>query len=856
MQNFCKHISCLFLILSFFAAHGQELPSLGTAPEIRQGSLPDGIRFYLVTNVAQKGVADFALVQRGRQDLARARGQLRELPHFGTRAPYRFLSDHGVGYAQDGFLSQPADATLFSFHDVPVAEESVADSTLLMLFDIAAASGGPQAVIVCGDIDPARIRERMELLSMMVPTLEEDAGQPAYAWQPSDSLSVLLSRNGAGKLAAIHATYRAERTPRELMNTPQPLVSQAYAETLGGILGERVERSFRAGGIPLAGFRFRYRNSAQGPDDEAHTFTVYTSAAQLTEATRRLASVLSALDRDGAGMDEFLLARENRIARARREAARPLDNGEYLQKCVASYLYGANLASGQMLSAFLGTHRLEDERELDLFNGFTRALLDPARNLTLRFDLPVQPGDADTLRQAFRQGWAAPDDTPAHRPASPAERTVPAGKVRLSADAPEPLSGGRLWTFSNGIKVIYKKMGSDREFRYALMLRGGVAEVAGLQKGESAFVGDMLGLSRVAGMSGEAFRQSLEANGITLQAAATLSDLRITGRAPAEQLPLLMRSLLALSEEREPDRAAFEAYRREEALRIDREALSPRDVNSLMDSILRPDYAYPERKRIAHLGDDLPQRAERYFSSLFDKVGDGVLVLIGDLDEEALKKELKGTLGGFRTQKRYASRPRVDSRFATGSVTRTDQAAPGAVGSREIGVHTALSAAIPFSLEGYLSFLVACELVRGRLATALAGQGASAALTQRLELFPSERLTLYVRCRPCPENGLPEGVVPGPADDLLDAMRSVTRRLDALKVTDAEIQFHKNRLLSQWERRLADPEALTDAVLTRYSEGKDLVTDYKAALGRVSAASVAQILAQLSQGAEVEYIII
>jgi hypothetical protein len=45
-------------------------------------------------------------------------------------------------------------------------------------------------------------------------------------------------------------------------------------------------------------------------------------------------------------------------------------------------------------------------------------------------------------------------------------------------------------------------------------------------------------------------------------------------------------------------------------------------------------------------------------------------------------------------------------------------------------------------------------------------------------------------------------------------------------------------------------------VLVRYSEGKDLVTDYKTAIQRVSAASVARIIEQLRAGAEVEYIII
>ena len=180
MRKLLKHISCLLLLLSSFMMHGQGLPSLGTAQEIQRGSLPDGIQFYLVTNPDQKGFADFALVQRGRRDGAEARALLRELPHFGRRAPYRFLADHGIGYGQEGYISLPADAALFSFHDVPTYDERVADSTLLMLFDMAAAYDKPQAVIICGDIDAARIRERMDLLSMMVPPLENDFPGIAY----------------------------------------------------------------------------------------------------------------------------------------------------------------------------------------------------------------------------------------------------------------------------------------------------------------------------------------------------------------------------------------------------------------------------------------------------------------------------------------------------------------------------------------------------------------------------------------------------------------------------------------------------------------------------------------------------
>ena len=861
MRNFTKHISCLTgLLLTVFMMQGQDLPSLGVAREIRRATLPDGIQVYLVTNPAQKGFADFALVQRGVRDEGQARDALQELPHFGRRKPYKFLAENGVGYAEEGFVSLPADAALYAFRNVPTYRESVADSTLLMLFDIASTYRKPQAVIVCGDIDAGRIQERMGLLSMMVPTLENNFKGLNYQWNPRDSVSLLVSLNTTQDVAAVNAIFSTERLPKEVMDSPQPLIADAYAKQLGQVVRKRVERSFRAAGIPLADFRYRYLDSAQGPDDERYSVTVYTSAARLDAATRGLAAVLSSLKREGAGAEEYQDTKERLVSEAKRQrGGRKFSNAEYLDKCVANYLYGANLASEATLSSFIVSRRLSDERELGLFNGFATALLDSARNLTLRFDVPDRGLGRRGLLRSFNSGWALRTPTEPYKTdfGDTLSLYQPKAKVRLRGDAAEPISGGRLWTFSNGIKVIYKKMSAGQgEFRYALLLRGGVAEVPGLQAGEGAFVGDMLALSEVAGLNGADFHQMLEANGITMSETATLSDLRITGLAPKSKLPLLMRALLSVSDARHPDKAAFDYYKAGEALRIDMEALSPRDVNSLMDSIIRPNYFYTSRKGISRLRDDLPQRAEQYFASVFDKVGDGVLVFAGDLDEEVLKKELCRTLGDFRTQKRYSQRPRVDSPFASGSTTRTADSAPGAVGGGEIGVNVALSASIPFNMENYMSFQVACAAIRKRLTDVLADQGAYAEPSERMELFPAERLTLYINCRPCRESGLPAGVVPAEPLALLDAIRKVTRRLDGLQVPEADLKAYKELLLKQMDSRMEDPEALVGDVLVRYSEGKDLVTDYKTAIQRVSAASVARIIEQLRAGAEVEYIII
>ena len=800
MRKFLKHISCLICLLLPIMMQGQAFPSLPTAPEITTGDLPDGIRFYLVENKDRRGFADFALIQQGSGDVV----------------------------------------TRHTFHDIPTHQESAADSTLLRLFNIAAACREAQAVIVCGDIDRARIRERIELLSIMVPPPEIPFREPDYQWTPKDSVSVSVSPGARPGLAAVSAVYRAQRLPREQMNTPLPLVSQAYADQLGLIVRQRVERSFRNAGVPLAAFRYDYSDSASGPGDERHTITVHTSTEELDAATRLLALALASLDKEGAREEEFLDARDRLLLQANRDAnSRKLTNAEYLDKCVSAWLYGADLASEVNRSRFLVTRRLDDGQELALFNGFASALLDSAANLTLHFDLPDGEADTAGLLHSFNRGWqeAASDTHPAEVPAL----FQPRGKVRLRGDAPEPVSGGRLWTFSNGIKVIYKRLATAGEFHYALLLRGGVAEVPGLQAGESAFVGDMLGLSRVAGLSGAEFREMLASSGITMDTEATLTDLRITGRAPRTELPLLLRALLSVSDARQPDPETFAYYRRCESLRQQLEAGSLDDINSLADSIIHPNFLYGGRKHIEQLGDDLPQRAEPYFASLFDKAGDGVFIFLGDLPEDELKQELSRTLGGFRTGSGRSLRPLVEMRSATGSHTFTAGRADGG----NVSVNVALSAAIPFNLPDHMAFRVARELLRERLAAILTDLGARAELSDRLELFPEERLTLYINCRPCPETD-PQSV--------LDAVRSVTRSLSDVVPTD--LKPYKELVLGQMENEMNDPGALLGAILTRYSEGKDLVTGWKAAVQGVSAGSVAHILDLLGAGAEVEYLII
>lgn len=854
------HISCLALFLSAFLASGQEMPALGVADEIKRGSFPNGLEYYLVSNASEKGFADFALVTKKPYDGLSDRVLLDSLPHFGSRPPYRFLADNGVGYSQSGYIVSRPDARIVSLQKVPVYDTDVADSTLMMMLDVAATSRAPQAVIVSGDIDVAKIRERMDLLSMMVPKLDGGTPEDSYEWVPRDSLRMIVTYNSTEEVAAINAIFNARRLPASMMNTLQPLVTEAYSYILGRIVATRIEDAFREGGIPLARMRFDYHDSSESSGDEYYSFSVFTSAGRLDDATAALASVLSSIDKNGvtpAELEDTKFRMKSELKRM--EFGRKLSNAEYVQKCIASYLYGSNLASEASLNRYIMGRSLPADRELSLFNGFAAAVLDSARNLTLRYDVPYAGVDRSLMRRTFFDAWASSKPGGQEYKGFFSDTSSvygPLKKSRLRVETTEPVSGGKMWTFANGVRVVFKKMDTAGEFHYALMLRGGLSYVPDLHPGESAFVEDMLGLSTIAGMRGRDFMSVLSANGITMNVEAGLSDMRIYGMAPKNKFPLLMRALLAISRDRVPDAGEFEYYRNAEALRIDMGALSPRNVNSLMDSIMRPNYFYTDRKRMENLHDDLPERAERYFASEFAKVNDGMLVLTGDLDEDKLKKELSRTVGGFDTHSRYSPRPKVSSRFASGSVTYMSESLPGLVGGGEIGVNVGMSAALSYSIDSYIAFKAAAACVEKELVSALAGCGAYAEVSDRLEIFPAERMFLYVNCHPCRAAGLPASVEPGDPLSILDAVRRVTSRLDSIEISAADLQAYKEVLVSEFERLRSDPEGVAGSVLVRYSEGKDLVTSFSRAVDELTAEDISGVLSMLQQGAEVEYVII
>ena len=146
-KGFIRLIIAISGLLFATIVPAQNLPVLTPDPAIKQGKLPNGLSYYVVTNPSAKGHADFALVQKtgfltdstARADRAVevAKDALASLPRLNSKSPQAWMASHGVTPSEEGFINITSDATVFRFNDVSLSSgKNVVDSTILLLMTI------------------------------------------------------------------------------------------------------------------------------------------------------------------------------------------------------------------------------------------------------------------------------------------------------------------------------------------------------------------------------------------------------------------------------------------------------------------------------------------------------------------------------------------------------------------------------------------------------------------------------------------------------------------------------------------------------------------------------------------------
>ena len=776
MKNgFARLLAVVSGLLFSIIMPAQETSLLPADPAIVRTVLPNGLTCYAAANPYVKGFADYALVSK-------AQGQ-----------------------------------TLMSMRDVLSSDEIQSDSTLFKLMkhvaDLEVTSD--LAVMVCGDVDASKVLEKLKYMSYMIPSGGEGV-RYEYPEEKPSAVEFDERIDEASGLISVCGSWTSPRIPEQLMNTVQTAVYDKVVYELGVILTDRVRRNLRRNDIPVADVCFEHSGSLHTSGSESFSLSVTLLPEHGSAAADALHRALAETDLAGAPASDLRLA-ENRYFRylSSRLSSVERTNEEYMRRCMMAYLYNAPLSSSRERMDFFRSKDISDQSREMMFYGVSSALIDVDKD-SLLFEAKGVSDLSDTL--------SFPDLCP---------------KVKVRSSKKDPLSSGTVWTFSNGFKVVYRRMPTARTMYYSLALNSGYGSVDGLRKGEGAFMSDFLDLCYISGLKSADFKRLLSLSGVTMDQKVSVTDITLCGEVADRNVPLLMKSLLAVVNERTLDTTACSYYFRSENLRLNH-MKSSQSVSVAIDSLFCKDYIYSSYKSAGHLYEDTMDKAAQLWDEASSRMNDGVLVLVGDMDETTLKKILLQYAGGFRTRESASLRTGKTYQMVSGSTTYTAE-------GEDEAVVVAMSTRLPMTMENHIAARLASNELEHQLTERLTPYGMTVRLSSSLTLYPEDRFNVMLSVRPDRGQQMPE--------DVLEMIREVIDSAAAELPEDRYLTAYKNGLKHSHGLSLQEPEYWVAAMTRRYVDGKDFTTGFQAKTDAVAPEKVRDVIAALLKGGRIEYVI-
>jgi len=718
------------------------------------------------------------------------------------------------GFADYAIVSKEQGGPVVYLRDELTADEKQTDSTLLCLMKKVEESGKPAAyaVMASGDLNADDVIRKLRYMSYMIPS-GDSPEKTGYVQGSLTPVAFKVVDDTYKGISSIYAEWASPRTPEHLMNTVQTAVYDKTVYEFGEVACGRIRAGLAAQDIPVADVRFAHRGSLEGRNDERFRITVAVDTSAAEQAVATIKEVLARIDLEGASATELRLAEDSYFTfLSEKMAGSERTNEAYVRRCIAAYLYNGSLSSVKDRLAFHKSKFIPDQARESLFAGVASALI----------DVDAKASEGEKMFMSLSDTLAFPDLYP---------------KVKVSSDKKDPISGGRVWTFSNGFRVVYRKMPSDGVMYYSLAMNGGYGSVRSLSKGEGAFMSDYLDQCYVSGIRYRSFKDMLCLAGITMEDQVNLSNIIISGQVADGNLSLLLKSLLAVTYERTADTAAVSYYNRSEALRLKRASGSVRDMGAVIDSLICPDYRYSPYKSAGHLHDDTFEKAAALFDEMSEKMNDGVLVLVGDMDESKLRKVLARYVGGFKTREIAFSRTNVQYQPVSGCMTYNVK------GNRD-AVVVAMSARLPMTSENYMAADIAAMYLKHMMRREMDSLAGTVEVSHSRRIYPEDRFSVLM-------------VVEGnaPAHELLREVRHVLLKAGQEQPDNAFMSAAKAYCKNLYDIDTKAPSYWLHAIAMRYLDGKDFTTGGASKIDAVTSAKVCDILESLGQGSKVEYVI-
>ncbi len=856
--------SVFFALVGLFFATimpAQDLPVLSPDKAISSGTLPNGTNYYIVANPAIKGLVDFALVQKTGTENIQDPDSDRTVLEARKTLSSDFFTSHGAVLGKDGFVKVKDNSTEFRFCNVLVSKPEVLDSALFTIMTMVDRitdsedgfvrrwySPSDQAVIVAGDVDPAKVAEKLKMLSYMTPAFES-SDRNEYVWEERNA-EYLKEKDQERNLASLTATWYSARTPEEYMNTIQPAIYDMYLAELGVVSREYIAKALRSKGIAYADISSEHTTSLQTSGDEAFSVSVQVAPGDFEEMVRTVSGVMSGIDAGKTDIRDLARIKHICMDQARRLSFEPVfTNAEYVDQCIMSFLYNGSLATTRTKVDFLVGRQLADTTDLRLFNNISSALLDSQKNLKVSYASAMTEDD---VRNLFESSWSSESQIPAPSKVYTRDdffhHVEYDAKVKIKTEKSDHMSKGKEWTFSNGFKVVFKNMPTDGRIYYNLALNGGFGSIDGLEKGEGGYISDYFMLSKIYDIPAEDFMGIMATEGMTMDVQVGLNAMMVSGYVDKSKPDFMLKSLLAVMNGRRRDTDAVKYYESAESLRHQMRKGTSAEMVAKVNDLMCPDYTHVSYKMLETLPPNLSDKAEKFFMNQVAKTNDGVLIIVGDISEDVLKKTLIEHVGGFIVTDRAFRRSLVRYQPSSGWSTYT-------VDGKENSVDIALSVPFALTADNFMAAEIASMVLGKMLSDAVAETGMCVSLSHECRIYPNERVNFHISLTEVSPDGFEADIVHSDPMEALAKVRTVLSGVGGADVKKEDVDAFKAQLKDMLNMEMKVPFYWLNVISRRHLAGKDFTTNHENRIASVNVDKVKAILAAMNDGTRVEYIV-
>lgn len=516
-----------------------------------------------------------------------------------------------------------------------------------------------QAIIVVGDIDPAKIESDIKRIFSDIPAHENPAERVYVKVEDNEEPIIAMAYDKEATSTDVMIAYKYDVPSMEEKGTVAGLLQNYLESIVNNIVSERFKEILNKPNAPFVdagGYMGQYMVSMT---KGAFTFSATAREGELDRATKALVAEIQRIRKYGFNAGEYDRARTN-VLKFYENVFNEKDkqkNGSYANEYAQYFTEGGYIPGIEMEKMLI--EQLAPNIPLEVINQYVMEEAITDKNLVLMVMAPKKDGLTYPTEAQFLANYKEY----LKQPVEPLKEEVSNQKLmekapkagKITKQVEDKKMGVTQLTLSNGINVYIKQTDfKNNQILFRMVKPGGKNRFnapADLQNVK--FFGAVSSLGGVGQFDNIALGKALTGRSLSSNVSVGNTTSYVSGRSTKEDLETLFQLMYLQLTSNRKDTEAFQAFIEKQTEELKNLAANP--MISFQDSLIQalyPNSPLHARPSVADLSKINYDRVLTMYNEIFANMQGSSLFLVGNVDMAAIKPLLETYVASLPTKKK------------------------------------------------------------------------------------------------------------------------------------------------------------------------------------------------------------